>query len=257
MTVCQCNWFVPVILLASSCYADERIPRVNEWFESGNKCYSKGEFKGAIESYERITGAGFVNETVYYNLANAFYKNNQIGRAILFYEKARQFAPHDLEILGNLNMARGRIADKVEVAYEPLWLRQFHRFRGLFSLDSETVVTLVLYLAANVLFSIYVLTGKERTRRYAFRASLILGVLFLVIGASNALRIYESQSNQDGIILVEKVDVLSGPGTENPTLFSIHEGLKVRVQHELGEWLLISLDNGWSGWVQKMVLGII
>jgi tetratricopeptide (TPR) repeat protein len=257
MTVCRWIQFAPVILLVSSCYADERFPQVNEWFESGNKCYSKGEYKGAIEYYEKIAVAGFVNETVYYNLANAFYRNNQIGKAILFYEKARRFAPHDPEVLGNLSMVGSRIADKVEAAYEPLWLRQLHRFRGFFSLDSETGFALVLYLAANFIFSIYVLAGKERTRQYAFHTSLILGVLFLVVGTSNAIRIYESQSNLDGVVVVEKVDVLSGPGTENPTLFSIHEGLKVRVQHELGEWLLISLDNGWSGWVQKAVLGII
>ena len=250
-------WLALGLLLAFSSYADERFPKAREWFESGNSYYSKGDYRHAIDCYERVVGTGFVNEAVYYNLANAFFKNNEIGKAILLYEKAAQLAPNDPEIVGNLAMARGRIADKVETAYQSLWVSQLNRLWHFVSLDTETALALGLYLPANVLFSVYVLARKERIRRYAFRTSLALGLLFLIVGASNALRIYEARSTRDAIILVEKVDVLSGPGTENPTLFSIHEGLKVRVQHELGEWLLISLDNGWSGWVQKGALGII
>jgi SH3-like domain-containing protein len=53
------------------------------------------------------------------------------------------------------------------------------------------------------------------------------------------------------------VDVLSGPSTDNPTLFSIHEGLKVRIENEVQDWLQISLENGWNGWVKKETLGVI
>ena len=257
MTLSRCFRLVVIMLLSFSCYAGERFSQVNEWSESGNKYYSKGDYKRAVECYERIMGTGFVNETVYYNLANAYFKNNEIGKAILLYEKALKLAPHDPEILGNLTMARSRIADKVDTPYQPLWLKQLHRFLIFFSLDSETKIAIALYLSGHVLFSIYLLTRNERIRRYAFHTSLVVGILFLIIAALNSIRIYDVRSTHEGIILVEKVDVLSGPDTGNSTLFSIHEGLKVRVQHELGDWLMVSLDNGWSGWVQKAVLGII
>lgn len=86
-------WFFSILLICSPCFADGHSQQVNRWFEAGNTSYAKGDYKGAIENYERINRVGFVNETVYYNLANAYFKSNQIGRAILFYEKARRLAP--------------------------------------------------------------------------------------------------------------------------------------------------------------------
>ena len=82
-------------------------------------------------------------------------------------------------------------------------------------------------------------------------------ILFLIVGASNVFRIYQSVTIQEAVILAEKADVLSGPGEDNPTLFSIHEGLKVKVQAELNQWSQISLENGWNGWVKTEALGMI
>ena len=59
------------------------------------------------------------------------------------------------------------------------------------------------------------------------------------------------------MVLVEKADVLSGPAGDSATLFSIHEGLKVRIENTLPDWVQISLDNGWNGWVKKDALGEI
>jgi uncharacterized protein YgiM (DUF1202 family) len=46
-----------------------------------------------------------------------------------------------------------------------------------------------------------------------------------------------------------EVNVLSGAGEENPTLFTVHEGLKVRLRSRAGEWAQVSLDNGLVGWL--------
>jgi hypothetical protein len=175
----------------------------------------------------------------------------------LFYEKAKRLVPSDPEVLNNLKMAKSRTVDKVEGLRGPVWLRQVQRIHTFLSLDAETILGLLLYLAANASFSVYILGNRERVRRSALRSSIVLGLVFLIIGGLTAFRVYEARTVLDGIVVVDKVDVLSGPGTENPTLFSIHEGLQVGVQHELGEWVLISLENGWSGWVKKKVLGLI
>jgi tetratricopeptide (TPR) repeat protein len=250
-------WLLYILLFTYPCLAEERPQQVNHWFQVGNVCYSKGDFKGAIENYQRIVRTGFANEVLYYNLGNAFYKDNQIGWAILFYEKARRLAPSDPEILNNLKMARSRTADKVESLRTPTWLSQVQRLHTFLSLETETILGLLLYMTANALFSIYILGKRERIRRAALHGCIILGLVFLIIGGSTAFRVYEARTVQDGVVVIDKVDVLSGPGTENPTLFSIHEGLQVEVQHEMGEWVLISLENGWSGWVKKEVLGRI
>ena len=69
------------------------------------------------------------------------------------------------------------------------------------------------------------------------------------------MRIYQAETLGEGIVLVDKVDVLSGPAADNPVLFSIHEGLKIRIENDLEGWLHISLENGWNGWVKKDAVG--
>ena len=93
--------------------------------------------------------------------------------------------------------------------------------------------------------------------RLALYASIAFLVLFLILGTSNLLRIYWQETVQEGVVLVEKADVLSGPASDSPILFSVHEGLKVRIENDLPDWVQISLENGWNGWVKKETLGEI
>ena len=246
-----------VISLVQPCTALGRDVDVSQFFQAGNQFYSQGNFRAAIDQYLKIIQADFANEDVYYNLANAFFKDNQVGMAILYYEKARELAPRDREISENLSLARNRIIDKVESPQEGFLLKQANRILNFLPLDQETMLAGILFIAANVLFSLFMLVRAERFRRISFTISVSLFFLFLLLGTSNAARIYHAATTQNAIILLEKVDVLSGPSVDNPTLFSIHEGLKVRVQTELNGWAQITLENGWNGWVRKESLGLI
>ncbi|MCI0420415.1 MAG: tetratricopeptide repeat protein [Acidobacteria bacterium] len=246
-----------LILLFGPSRAVAQPEDVSRLLRSGNESYTQGNYKAAIEKYEKILQSSFVNEVVCYNLANACFKDNQLGKAILYYEKARRLAPHDREIAENLNFARARIADKVERPPEGFFSSQLRRLMNWLPLDIETVLAVAFFVAANASFSFFWLDAIPGLSRFALYASVGFFALFLILGASNALRIYWHETLQEGVILVEKVDVLSGPASDSPTLFSIHEGLKVRIENDLPDWVQISLENGWNGWVKKEALGLI
>ncbi len=229
----------------------------SQLFQSGNELYSQGNYKGAIEQYEKIVQLPFVNEGVYYNLANASFKDNQLGRAILYYEKAARLAPRDREISENLNFARMRIADKVEKRAEGFLLGLLRRIMDWLPLDLETGLAVIFFIVTNVSFSLFWLNPVPALSRIALYVSLAFLVLSLCIGASNAFRIYVHETLREGVVLVEKADVLSGPAGDNPVLFSIHEGLKVRVENEVQDWVQVSLENGWNGWMKRESLGMV
>lgn len=226
-------------------------------FQAGNEYYAQNNFKAAIEQYQKVLEAGVVSEVVLYNLANAHFKNNQLGHAILYYEKARRLAPLDRDITENLNFARTRIADKMELPQEGFLFTQLRRITNWLPLDTETALAVAFFFAANAAFALFWLDLIPGLSRLALYASMVFLVLFLVLGTSSALRIYWQRTTHEGVILVEKADVLSGPASDSPTLFSIHEGLKVRIENDLSDWVQISLDNGWNGWMKKEALGEI
>jgi len=81
--------------------------------------------------------------------------------------------------------------------------------------------------------------------------------LFLLLAGSLSWKIYNRDYIQKGIVLDQRVDVLSGPGEENITITPIHEGTKVRVHGSGNGWYQISLPNGWSGWLPQDAVGIL
>ena len=122
-------------------------------------------------STRSFSSSGVVSNVVLYNLANAHFKNNQLGSAILCYEKAQRLAPHDREISENLNFARTRIADKVERPPEGLFVSLVTRITNWLSLDTETALAVVFFFTANAAFALFWLDAIPGLSRLALYAS--------------------------------------------------------------------------------------
>jgi hypothetical protein len=154
----------------------------------------------------------------------------------------------------NLDLAKSRIADKIEGRQESFG-KQFRKITSFIPLDVETLLVLVLFVSANLSFTLFILSRSASHSRWAIICAGVLLFFSCLLGVSNVVRIYQAETLGEGIVLVDKVDVLSGPAADNPVLFSIHEGLKIRIENDLEGWLHISLENGWNGWVKKDAVG--
>jgi tetratricopeptide (TPR) repeat protein len=224
-------------------------------YERGNLEYQKGNYGEAEQFYRQILSSGIHKGPVYYNLGNACFKQRKLGEAIYYWEKARQLMPSDKETRENLELANLMIVDKIETAPDPLLFKLLSGLVSLFTLEQEGWLVLALFIAANLLFTIYLIVKK-----HAFHfliASLAAGLLFLVFCGSVSWKIYERDYRQKGIVIAQKVDVRSGPGTENITVFSVHEGIKVRVLENTNGWTQITLPNGWNGWLPREDIRIL
>ena len=230
---------------------------VSKLLSSGNQFYSQGNYKAAIEQYERVVQLPFSNEIVYYNLGNAYFKNNQLGNAILNFEKASKLAPHDQDVIANLELAKSRIADKIESRQENFLVRELRKMTSFLPLDVETALVVLMFVSANLSFALFLLSRSPLLSRLALIGAGVLMFFSCVLGVSNAMRIYQAETLREGVVLADKVDVVSGPAADNSILFSVHEGLKIRIENELEGWLHISLENGWNGWIKKDGVGMI
>ena len=73
-----------LLCLAHPVFADA----VTEAFKKGNDAYYRGEYAAAIAAYEQVAALGVINEDLYYNLGNAYYRAGRMGPAIYNYERA-------------------------------------------------------------------------------------------------------------------------------------------------------------------------
>jgi uncharacterized protein YgiM (DUF1202 family) len=220
-----------------------------ELFERGSQEYQKGNYGAAGQFFSQIVNAGISDGPVYYNLGNVCFKQKKLGEAIYYWEKARQLMPSDRETRENLELANLMIVDKIEAAQDPLLFKLLSGLVGLFTIGQESWLALALFVIANLLFTCF-LTARRGALRFLI-ASLAVVALFLIFCASLFWKVYERHYKQNGIVIAQKVDVRSGPGAENITVFSVHEGIKVRVLGNSNGWVQITLPNGWNGWLPR------
>jgi tetratricopeptide (TPR) repeat protein len=222
-------------------------------FALANKAYADGKYQQAVELYEQILQKKLASGDVYFNLGNAYYKLNQIGRAILYYEKAEVYLSGDEALEQNLKIARLKIVDKIEplpvLFLTEWWNAAINTFAfttlawlcfGFFSL---TLIWLAIYLLAN---------------RWIFvRLTWITTAVFLILLVMFIGKIYQFESSQYGIIFADKISVVGEPTLTGQELFILHEGTKVKINRSLDGWYEISLADGKTGWIKADGLEII
>lgn len=102
----------------------------NALFDQATEAYNVGEYQKAIESYEKILENGEHSANLYYNMGNAYYKQNQIAPSIYYYEKALLLQPNDPEIENNLAYAKNMTLDAIESLPETGLSKIYHNIVG-------------------------------------------------------------------------------------------------------------------------------
>ena len=220
-------------------------------FAAANARYQAGDFAGAEGLYRALVEGGVESGAVYYNLGNACFKQRKLGEAVYFWERARRRLPQDPELRDNLALANLLAVDRIEVPEDPLPVRLVSAAARWLTLEQEGAVALGLWSAATVLRGLRALVPSPRARTALAGSSAAAAALLVLVAASMAWKYYDARHRREGVVVAEKVDIRSGPGPANPVVFTIHEGIVVRVRAEASGWYQVTLPNGWTGWAAK------
>lgn len=225
-------------------------------FSAGNAAYEKGDFESAESQYRRAIDQGIADHKLYYNYANALFRQNKLGLAILYWEKAAKMMPDQPDIAHNLRFARARITDKSTEA-PPNFLT-----RILWSVHSAYEINTGLWLAFG-LFSLsfaglYLMVASTGWLRGLGITAFVLMILTQGgLWISLLYKINQQESVNSAIVLKSVLEVYSGPGDSYQLLARVHEGTKFSIEQVSGEWASVKLANGTGGWVRFADLGKI
>lgn len=224
-------------------------------FELGNKAYERSDFDSAIGCYQKIIANGIENPTVYYNLANAFFRQNRMGYAVLYYEKAKVLDPDDEDIQANLLFARAHLMDKIPEPGISFFMKVITKLYGLFSLKTTTLIASALFFLICIC-TILGIFARYNGRLICIYAGMIFFLLFLCFGTSLSFKIYQQEKIKYAVVLSPVVSALNEPDGSQ-ALFSMHEGTKFQIRKRLDNWMLISLPNAMAGWIKAADAGEI
>ena len=211
--------------------------------------YKKENYQQAIRDYEELLKKG-ASADLYFNLGNAYYRTDNITRAVLNYERALQLSPGDEDIRFNLQMARSKTIDKITPKSEMFFITWYKSLVNLTSVDGWARTSIISIAAALVLVLCYLFAHKVLLRKIGFYGAAILVVVFIL---SNIFA-YEQKclltNNTGAIVISPSASLRKTPvaNSENNTI--IHEGTRLEIVDDtMKDWKQVKLEDGREGWV--------
>ena len=244
---------VTVFLLAPLLTARADVESAAVLFQKGNQSYEAGEFAQAVDQYEKVSQLGIKNFKVFYNLGNAYFRENQLGKAVVSYKRALLLEPRDEDAQANLSFVKLFSLDKIEEQKIHPFSNLLGWYLSLLSADEFALATSFSYTLAMIFGIVMIL---RRSRRYP-RLLFAVFLFFLLLFGSSLLAKIHLDSLEYGVVVVSEAQVRSGPGADYVLQFTGHEGLEFRVDEKTKEWYRILLPNGIKGWIPSEAVEII
>ena len=241
--------FILVSIFVLFAGAESRPQHVLDLFQQGNQYYDQGEFQKAIESYQEIIQGGFSNSHIYYNLGNAYFRNQELGNAILNYRRAERLDPRDEDIKANIEFVKLYTLDKIEIENTNIFSTILKSILNSATLDEWTLLVSGIYFLGMILG--IVLVFLDRLLRPLLTILIILIIVLILSGSLLYAKIRTDALVDRGVVIAEETSVRSGPGQDYTLQFTAHEGLEFQIKEEQEGWYLIVLPNGVMGWLEK------
>ena len=221
-------------------------------FTEGNRLYAAGQFADAAKVYEGAVHQGDYRANLFYNLANAYYRLGDRGRAILNYQRTLLLEPGHSEAAANLAFVRGRAPSEsgtrppgtLSAVREALagpgmdvygWLAAGAGWLGLLGLG-----LVIFRRGARVAGSLLAAAG-------AAGCVLLVGIIYWL---DDGLK-----SPQRAVVLADDMPALYAPADNAKAIVRLPVGGEVHILSEQGAWEYVQLADGTRGWMSTDKLG--
>ncbi|WP_179375331.1 tetratricopeptide repeat protein [Winogradskyella wichelsiae] len=236
-------------ILLFCCFSIFGFSQNNQVFEDANALYNDGKYAEAIDKYETILDSNEHSAELYFNLANANYKLNNIAPTIYYYEKALLLNPEDKEIQNNLSFAQNMTIDAIEKMPDVGFSKIINNAVKTFSTDTWAKIAVGGVLLFVIIFLTYHFSYTSSKKRLAFIVSVVSLIVAFVAVAMAFQKASLDKKNNPAIVFVQESRVKTDPNPASEEVFRLHEGTKVQVIETFEGWQKIKLPDNSMGWI--------
>ncbi len=222
------------------------------WINAGVD-YADGFYTEAADSYKKIMDIEGPSWELYYNLGSAYFKGGELGKAILCFERASRLNPTNEDVRHNLEVANSFTKDKIESVPSFFLVEWLASLRDMLM---PNVWTILLILASVGAVAGCVGWFALRRRKYLIMMLVFLAIALICYGFAHSA--YSRASSSDEAIVMNSAAVVrSSPDRSGKELFILHEGTKVEIEDEMGEYSEVSIASGSMGWILSQDIEVI
>jgi len=224
-------------------------------FDAANGFFRDKDYDRAIELYESIVSRGMESAPLYFNLGNAYFRNGDLGHAVLYYMKARKLEPADDDILANLEFARQYTNIQMEgVRLNPL-TSFFESLVGTYHLNTLAWVSSGIFILFLILLSLRFGLGIRNSElRIGVTTILILLVIFSWL---TTFKYRHDYLTERAVIIADECPVTTGPSEQSDIELEAAPGLVVEILSESGDYYNVLFENKRRGWIKKELVAEI
>lgn len=226
-------------------------------WDAANTAYVNANYPRAIELYHSIEDQGLASAKLYYNMGNAYFKTDDMGHAILYYNKALRLSPGDQDIRYNLDVANSYTKDRIQVVPELFLTRWIRSVRQTISGNAWAVLSLVFFAVMLVAVMAYMLVNSLLFRKIGFFATIVSLLLFVITTSFAVTERRHATSPTEAIVMRASVSVKAAPEKNSTDMFVLHEGTKVRVGNSVEGWIEVTIADGNKGWLEERTIEMI
>lgn len=227
-------------------------------WNTANQAYAEGRWSDAVNGYEMISGMGLESAALYCNTGDAYFKDGNPAKAILYYERALKLDPSYSDARFNLALLNNGIKDRIDAVPEFVLKTWFRNFSYIMDSDGWAVCFIVFLALTLAMALMFILSPSVGGRRAGFFVGIVMLLVAILSLTFSVWQKNDAMRADKAIIMRPVTSVKSSPSAEASTdLFILHEGTKVKILDGVGSWKNIELADGRQGWIPSADLEVI
>ena len=221
---------------------------VDELYVEANKALIAEDYNDAIVKYKSILEDGYESVELYYNLGNAYYRSEQLGKSIWAYSNALDIAPRNRDVAHNLSITRAQIVDRIEMPKSFFFITFYRLLKSIMTTYEWILLGSFLIFIKSIHFSV-MRFGLTQGKMYKMTSTVLISLIILAHIFAMDSHI-DKQGKNSAIVIHNNVNAYSGPFYGSSSiLFQINEGIKVDISNQQKDWVEIILIDGKKGWI--------
>ena len=211
--------------------------------EKARELYRKSAMR-----FERLARDGGIhNGKLYYNIGNAYFRMEDLGRAVLNYRRALETMPNDVNLQQNLACARAKCLDRIEVEQKTRVLETLFFWHYDIPGKVRSVAFAVCFVLTWLLAGARIFV-RSTTLGWLLSLSMLLTLAFL---GSLVTDTVQRQRERPGVVIGDQVVARQGDSETYEKSFTepLHTGTEFALLESRHDWCHIQLADGRQCWV--------
>jgi len=218
--------------------------------QMADSAYAADNFAMAEQLYLKSIKQDGASSTMFYNLGNTYYRQGNLGKAIVNYERALKLDPTNSDAGENLEFVKSKITDR-QIDNGSIMTTLWQNIVCLFQADTWAWIAVLLFALFLAGAFTYMLSAVVLVKKISFFGGIIVFLLcaaVIIVSFAAANRVTD---NRYAIILPPSAQLSTTPRearTQAEEAFLLHEGTKVEIVDSIsssteGKWYEVKVGN--------------